>query len=118
VLGKGRGSDIQTPYLIVVETKHGVEAKNPQYQLYGQLLAAAWMNWQDNHQPTQEIWGCYTIADVWTFNRAEVTGFETDRPQLIVEISREYSEKREAEAILKILKQIVVQYLPSLELAA
>ncbi|NJM85310.1 MAG: hypothetical protein HC839_03775, partial [Leptolyngbyaceae cyanobacterium RM2_2_21] len=61
---------------------------------------------------------CYTVADVWTFVRAEVANMESDRPLLRLEPSREYSEKLEAEIILKILKQIVTQRLADLSTAA
>jgi hypothetical protein len=118
VLGLGLSGEVTTPYLIVLEAKRGIEAKNPQSQLYGQLLAAAHMNWEKNRQDPQEIWGCYTIADIWTFTRADITGIETDRPQMRVEPSREYSEKLEAPAILTILKQIVGRYIQQETLAA
>ncbi|MEO0458928.1 MAG: hypothetical protein AAF152_20430 [Cyanobacteria bacterium P01_A01_bin.114] len=111
VFGREIEGRIETPYLVVLETKRGIEAKNPQHQLYGQLLAAAWLNWKENSRATQEIWGCYTVADVWTFNRAEITGFEAARPSMVIETSREYSEKLEAVMILKILKQILKQIL-------
>ena len=111
VLGKSLAGRIETPYLIVLETKRGVEAQSPIFQLYGQLLAAAHLNWENNQQDPQEIFGCYTIADSWTFLRAEVEGLDSDRPSLQVEYSREYTEKIDAELILKILKGIVARYL-------
>jgi hypothetical protein len=98
---------ITTPYLVVIETKRGVEAQNPIFQLYGELLAAAWMNWQQNQGEVQEIFGCYTIADSWTFLRAEVSLIKSDRPMLSIECSREYNERLETATILKVLKQIV-----------
>jgi len=62
---------LRTPYLVTVEAKRSIEAKNPRIQLYGQLLVAARLNWGTNaaDQPdsTTEIFGCYTIGDVWTF---------------------------------------------------
>jgi hypothetical protein len=110
VLGYGVAGRVTAPYLVVLEAKRGVDAPNPIYQLYAELLAAAYQNWQQNYQELQEIFGCYTIADSWQFVRAEVTGFEADRPTLRVEFSREYAEKLEATTILKILKQIVAKY--------
>jgi hypothetical protein len=107
VLGKCVAGTMETPYLVVVEAKRGLEATNPVYQLYGQLLAAAHMNWQNDSREPQEIFGCYTIADIWTFIRAEISGIITDKPTLCVEYSREFSEPQEAEIIVKILKRIV-----------
>ena len=40
------GGRIEPPYLIVHEAKRGVNAPNPQFQLYGEMLAAAWLNWK------------------------------------------------------------------------
>lgn len=111
VLGKSVTGRLESPYLVVIETKRGVESQDPVPQLYGQLLAAAHINWEEEKQACQNVFGCYTIADSWTFVRAEVTDIETDRPTLRVEYSREYTEKTEAETILKILKRIVAKYL-------
>ncbi|MDM8527834.1 hypothetical protein QUF58_06410 [Anaerolineales bacterium HSG24] len=99
----------EQPYLVVVEAKRGLEAKNPRFQLYGELLAVAHLNWESNAEPSQEIFGCYTIGDSWTFLRAIIQDIDTKRPQLTLESSREYVEKIEAETILKILKLIVMR---------
>lgn len=106
-IGRCVSSYMEAPYLVVVEAKRGLEAQNPLFQLYGQLLAAARLNWQLNTQDPQEVFGCYTIADAWTFVRAIVQGLESDRPSLTVETSREYSEKNDAVLILKLLRSIV-----------
>ncbi|NJP11700.1 MAG: hypothetical protein HC866_21365 [Leptolyngbyaceae cyanobacterium RU_5_1] len=106
---------VETPYLVVVEAKRGLEAQNPQFQLYGQLLASARMNWEGDRQTPQEMFGCYTIADTWTFFRAEISEIDSDRPVMKVESSPEYGEKLEAETILKILKGIVSRKLRSLQ---
>jgi len=111
VLGKSVTGRLEFPYLVVIETKRGVESQDPVPQLYGQLLAAAHINWEHEKNTCQTVFGCYTIADSWTFVRAEVTDIETDLPTLQVEYSREYTEKIEAETILKILKLIVAKYL-------
>jgi len=108
-LGRSFGGRLQCPYLVVVETKRGIEGQNPIGQLYGQLLAAARLNWQRNQGDPQEMFGCYAIADSWTFIRAEVAGLDTKRPGLRVESSREYMEKVDAETILKLLKTIVTR---------
>ncbi len=114
VLGKGLAGELEAPYLVVVEAKRGIEAQNPQYQLYGEMLAAARVTWELNGQDPQTIFGCYTVADVWTFVKGEVTGLASDRPALSLESSREYSGKLEAETIVKILQQIVVKNLDRL----
>lgn len=110
VLGKSVAGRIESPYLIVIEAKKGIEAANPVFQLYGQLLAAAYQNWLNNHHPQQEVFGCYTIGDTWKFLKAEIKGIEDDLPTLSVEFSREYVEKLEAETIFKMLKKIVNHY--------
>lgn len=107
VLGKTVAGRIEAPYLVVLETKKGVENQNPVFQLYGQMLAAARLNWENEERSPQEIFGCYTIADVWKFLRAEINEIDSDMPTMQIEYSREYAEKSEAEIILKILKGIV-----------
>ncbi len=107
VLGNCASGTISTPYLVVVEAKRGLEAENPQYQLYGEMLVAAWLNWQKQADKTaQEIYGCYTISDTWTFMHGIVREFEADYPVMVVESSKEYIQRNEAQTILQILKFI------------
>jgi hypothetical protein len=113
ILGKCIAGHLETPYLVIAEAKRGIEGKNPQPQLYGELLATAHLNEQDNGNDTQEIYGCYTIADAWTFVRAEITDIDSERPKATLEHSKEYNERLEAETILKILKSIVSIYIDS-----
>ncbi len=110
VLGKCVSGFIESPYLMVVEAKRGLEAQNPLYQLYGQLLVAAHLNWENDQTEPQEIFGCYTIADSWSFIRAEIMGITADRPTMRIEFSRQYAEQYDAETIVKILKGIVSKY--------
>jgi hypothetical protein len=110
VLGRNVAGRLEAPYLIVLEAKRGIDAQTPVYQLYGQLLAAARLNWELDGKTPQEIFGCYTIADTWKFLRAEVEGIDTEKPTLRLEYSREYFEKLEAETIFKILTTIVAHY--------
>ncbi len=110
-IGQSVAGRLEAPYLVVIETKRGIENQNPLFQLYVQLLAAAKVNWENDHQAVQEMFGCYTIADSWTFVRAEVSAIESDRPRLKVESSQEYSEKSDPATILKVLKRIVAQRL-------
>jgi hypothetical protein len=111
VIGPSIAGRIQAPYFVMVATKRGIEGSDPVYQLYGELLAAAWMNSQIDGKDNQEIFGCYTIADAWTFVRGEVGNISSDRPTLTVEFSPEYTEKVEAHSILKILKGIIRRHL-------
>jgi hypothetical protein len=70
------------------------------------MLAAARLNWERDNRVPQEIFGCYTVADSWTFMRGLVSDIEADRPTMTVASSREYAEKVEAETILRVLKSI------------
>ena len=110
----------QQPYLIVHEAKRGIHSSDPQIQFYGEMLAAAWLNWkgETDSQPSktpsidsQEIFGCYTVAESWTFVHGTVDGIETEKPTFIVEFSRVYNELFEAECILQVLKAIVAKQL-------
>jgi hypothetical protein len=92
VIGRTVVGRITTLYLVMIETNRGVGAQNPVFQLYGELLAVAWMNWKSNQRETQEVFGCYTIADSWTFLRAEVSQIQSDRPLRSIECTREYNE--------------------------
>jgi hypothetical protein len=105
ILAKCIAGNIETPYLIVAE------GKNPQPQLYGELLASAQLNREENSREEQEIFGAYIIADAWTFVRGLVSEMDSDRPFILIEHSREYSVKSEADAVLKILKSVVVKNL-------
>jgi len=51
------------------------------------LLAAAHLNWENDSREPQEIFGCYTVADNWSFVRAEITGLTADKPTLRIEFS-------------------------------
>lgn len=100
--------EVGLPYLVVVEAKRGVGARDPMAQLLGAMLCAAWLNAQ-KHGYAGEIYGCYTVADVWTFVRGRFDGSQ-QKPIMAVLSSREYSEKWEAPMILGILESIVGKY--------
>ena len=110
-LGSGITGVVQSPYLVVVEAKRGLESADPQYALYGQMLAAAWKNYRNDGLSTQEIYGCYTIADAWTFVHGTAIYLNEDKPQLTIQRSNELVERTEAESILEILKGITAKYL-------
>jgi hypothetical protein len=107
-MGKTIGSRVVAPFLVILEAKRGIEGSDPIPQLYGEMLAAARLNWQINPDTeTQKIFGCYTIADTWTFLQGEVRSIDSDRPILSIEYSREYTQKYDANTILKLIKSIV-----------
>jgi hypothetical protein len=106
VIGMNRAGQLALPYLVIIEGKKGLEAKNPQPQLYGAMLAAAKLNWEEDLKEPQKIYGCYTISDSWTFVSGTVSKFD-ELPSLGIQSSREYFERLEADTILKILKAIL-----------
>ena len=106
-LGKTVATRVIATFLVIVEAKRGIEGNDPTIQLYGEMLAAARLNWQQQPQETQIIFGCYTIADTWTFLRGEVRHIDSDRPHLKIEYSQEYAQKHEGLTILKLIKSIV-----------
>ena len=105
------GGKIRPPYLIVHEAKRGVDAPDPQYQLYGEMLAAAWLNWNNKPAPEQEIFGCYTVNDTWAFVRAVVGDIESEKPTFDVEFAPVYNGISDAERIVELLKFIVAEQL-------
>jgi hypothetical protein len=107
-LAAGVNMEPEAPYLVVVEAKRGVGATEPVSQLIGAMLCAARRNERDG-KPAEEIYGVYTIADVWTFVRAQIDWTEP-RPSVRVLGSSEYMEKTEAATILAILKSILDKY--------
>lgn len=104
------GGVVELPYFVILEAKRTLESKNPRIQFYGQLLTAAKLSWQQNPQAITEIFGCYTIGDLWTLGRATIHGMDAEKPHMIVEYSRSYMEQIEAETILKVLKNIIARY--------
>jgi hypothetical protein len=100
--------EIGLPYLVVVDAKRGVSGTDPVAQLFGAMLCAARLN-SDDDRPAEVIFGCCTIADVWTFVRGTVA-WSKPKPTMSVLTSGEYMEKTEAAAILAILESIVAMY--------
>ena len=66
------------------------------------------MNWKDDGNDPQTVFGGYTIADTWKFLKAEIEGIDTNQTQMCIESSREYVEKLEVETIFKILKGFIL----------
>ena len=110
-LAPSLGGRIQPPYLIVHEAKRGLHAPDPLYQLCGEMLAAARLNWERDANLEQEIFGCYTVNDSWAFVRGVVSDIETDKPTFTLEFSPDYSGILDAEQIVQLLKFIVAKHL-------
>ena len=98
---------IRPPYLIVHEAKRGLNAPDPLYQLLGEMLAAARLNWEQDANPEQEIFGCYTVTDTWAFVRGVVSDIDTEKPTFTLEFSPDYNGISDAENIVQLLKFIV-----------
>ena len=110
-LAPSLGGRIQPPYLIVHEAKRGLHAPDPLYQLCGEMLAAARLNWERVPNPEQEIFGCYTVNDSWVFVRGIISDIETDQPTFTLEFSPDYRGILDAEQIVQLLKFIVAKHL-------
>ena len=102
---------MRQPYFVVHETKRGVNAPDPLYQLLGEMLAAAWLNWKKDANREPEIFGCYTVAASWAFVRGVVGEIDSEKPTFAVEKSRTYDGVSDAERIVQILKVIVAKHL-------
>jgi hypothetical protein len=97
--------ELGLPFLVVVEAKRGISGTDPMGQLLGAMLCAARLNAQGG-RPSREIFGCYTVADLWTFLRGRIEWSDA-KPVMSVLSSREYMEKTEAATILAILESVV-----------
>lgn len=111
VLAPALGGHIRPPYLIVNEAKRGIHAPDPRFQLYGEMLAAARLNWEMDPNPEQEIFGCYTVNDSWAFVSGVVSDIETEKPTFMLEFSPVYNGIWDAEQIVQLLKFIVAKHL-------
>ena len=114
-LAPSLGGRIQPPYLIVHEAKRGLHAPDPLYQLCGEMLAAAWLNWKREANSEQEIFGCYTVNDSWVFVRGVVSDIETEKPTFALEFSPDYNGILDAEQIVQLLKFIVAKHLKEIK---
>ena len=110
-LAPSLGGRIQSPYLIVHEAKRGLNAPDPLYQLLGEMLAAARLNWEQDANPEQEIFGCYTVTDTWAFVRGVVSDIDTEKPTFTLEFSPDYNGISDAENIVQLLKFIVANHI-------
>ena len=110
-LAPALGGHIRPPYLIVHEAKRGIHAPDPRFQLYGEMLAAARLNWERDPNPEQGIFGCYTVNDSWAFVRGVVSNIETEKPTFTIEFSPVYNGILDAAEIVQLLKFIVAKHL-------
>jgi hypothetical protein len=101
----GLGGDPWPPLLLVVEAKRAIDATDPAPQLLGALYVALQLDPRGEFEPTV-CYGCYTVGDTWTFARATRT-VERGAPRVVVDWSREYTERTEAAIILGILTAVV-----------
>lgn len=113
------GGRIRPPYFIVNEAKRCIHAPDPQFQLYGEMLAAAWLTWKRNSETStehdfeteQEIFGCYIVNDSWAFVHGTVGDIETEKPTFTIEFSPVYNGISDAAQIVQLLKFIVAKHL-------
>jgi len=103
-----------TPFLLVMEAKRGMDGADPRPQLLAALLAVLWTGVRDKGEGAPvEALGCFTVGDLWTFVHAEATvrpAGSTPRLGIMLSWSREYAERTEAEAILRVLRWITRRY--------
>lgn len=87
-----------------------MDAADPRPQLLAAILAVLWTEVaREGEAAPAEAFGCFTVGDIWTFVRAEaVVRAAGSVPRLGVTLSwsREYAERAEADAILRVLRWI------------
>jgi hypothetical protein len=103
------GAPVQ-PFLLVMEAKRGMDATDPRPQLLAAILAILWTKISPAGEPGPvEAFGCFTVGDIWTFVHAEAVvrpAGIAPRLGLTLSWSREYTERNEADAILRVLRWI------------
>jgi len=99
------GAEPAHPFLLVVEAKRGVDANDPRPQLLGAMLASLLAR---GAGPEAEQHGVYIVGDSWTFGGVTLRPIEEPPGKaLSIRGSREYTERTEAEAILRVVRGIV-----------
>ncbi|MFO0650714.1 MAG: hypothetical protein U0326_31110 [Polyangiales bacterium] len=103
------GGQATPPFLLVVETKRGIDATDPRAQLLAAMLASIEAERAHGHPPSAiERFGCFTVGDTWKFLHAVERVIDgTPSRAMSVSWSRAFSERLEAEAILATLRGIV-----------
>lgn len=109
-MGRAVAGELRAPFLLLVEAKRGVEGVSPVAQLYAEMFAAALSNARESGRAGTTLYGCYTIADNWTFVQLTAEGLDSPQPALTIVTSSELNEKMEAGTIARILKSIVAEH--------
>ena len=68
VIGRSITGRIEVPYIVMVEAKRGIEGQNPIAQLYGELLVAARLNWENDGKAIQEILKWNLIGNICLYS--------------------------------------------------
>ncbi|MFO0644618.1 MAG: hypothetical protein U0326_00105 [Polyangiales bacterium] len=103
------GGQATPPFLLVVETKRGIDATDPRAQLLAAMLTSieAERALSRSTDPIERF-GCFTVGDTWKFLRAVECPIENSPGRsMSVSWSRAFSERLEAWAILATLRGIV-----------
>lgn len=106
------GGQATTPFLLVVETKRGIDATDPRPQLLAALLASVEAERARGDAAGEPIerFGCFTVGDTWKFLRAVESVVEGSPSRAMsVSWSRAFSERLESDAILAMLRGIVAR---------
>ncbi len=104
------GGQATPPFLLVVETKRGIDATDPRPQLLAALLASveAERVQGGGARGAIERFGCFTVGDTWKFLHAVERVIEGNPSRsMSVSWSRAFSERLESDAILATLRGIV-----------
>lgn len=109
-MGRAVAGELRAPFLLLVEAKRGIEGASPVAQLYAEMFAAVLSNARELGLTASALYGCYTIADNWTFVQLTAEGLDSPRPSLTIVTSSELNEKVEAGTIARILKSIVAEH--------
>ena len=104
VAGKIRG-----PYLVVHEAKRGINAPDPLCQLYGEMLAAAWINWKTDTNPEQQILGVTLSPMIGHSYTEALVKLRAKDLCSMPNFSPRYNGILEAERIVQLLKFIVAK---------
>ncbi len=98
------------PFLLVVEAKRLLDAVDPLPQIQGAMLTVALQRLDAQPDRTHEVFGCFTIGDIWTFLLGRFCcSPASDGITAEYHPSRELSERTEADVIASILKAIVAR---------
>lgn len=106
------GGQATTPFLLVVETKRGIDSTDPRPQLLAALLVSieAERARGGGGGGAVERFGCFTVGDTWKFVRVVETRTEAPPGRaMAVSWSRPFTERLESPAVLAVLHGIVAR---------